>query len=90
MIGGARYYHCDDVYYREVPSGYIVVPQPPVVVAAQPEAASGEAVIVNLPNSNGSYTSVRLVKSANGYVGPQGEFYPGKPTVEQLKTLYGS
>lgn len=28
---------------------------------------------------------VALTKSNDGYVGPQGEFYQGHPTVEELK-----
>ena len=95
--GGVRYYCYDNVYYEECPTGYIVVPTPPVnsVIASLPQpvtstAATGEAVEVNVPNSNGSYTTVKLTKSNNGYIGPQGEFYAGHPTVEQLKALYGS
>lgn len=93
VIGGTRYYHYDDVYYRECPSGYIVVPKPPVYVlssAAGTVAADGETVTINVPNSNGSFTPVRLTKADHGYRGPQGEFYPGRPTVDQLKALYGS
>jgi hypothetical protein len=44
---------------------------------------------VNIPNTDGTYTVVKLTKSGNGYTGPQGEFYDGHPTVEQLKILYG-
>ena len=29
------------------------------------------------------------IGSGDGFVGPQGEYYPGHPTVEQLKILYG-
>jgi hypothetical protein len=57
---------------------------------AQTQIPSGETVTINIPNSNGSYTSVTLVKNNNGYTGPQGEYYPGRPTVEQLKALYGN
>ena len=46
-------------------------------------------LVINIPNNNGSYTAITLIKRGNGYVGPQGEFYPGKPTVEQLRALYG-
>lgn len=44
---------------------------------------------VNVPNKNGSYTSVVLVKREEGYVGPQGELYFDFPSVEQLKAMYG-
>jgi len=49
----------------------------------------GDQITINVPNSNGSYTPVTLVKYGSGYIGPQGEYYPGNPTVEQLKALYG-
>ena len=96
--GGVRYYCYDNVYYEECPTGYIVVPTPPAnsITASLPQpvtsstAVTGETVEINVPNSNGSYTTVKLTKSNNGYMGPQGEFYAGHPTVEQLKALYGS
>ena len=97
VIGEATYYYYGNVYYTVCPSGYVVVSAPAVnsnVVAVPsavtyPQRVSGETVIVNVPNSNGSYTPVTLVKQKDGYVGPQGEFYPGHPTVDQLKVLYG-
>jgi hypothetical protein len=91
IVGGLTYYYYDNVYYRACPSGYIVDPGPAVTVspAGQYQAVSGETVTINVPNSNGSYTPVTLVKRNNGYIGPQGEYYGGHPTVEQLKALYG-
>jgi len=93
IVGGARYYYYDHVYYTDCHSGYIVVPVSvassnvvTVSVATQP---SGETVIINVPNVKGGYTPVKLVKQNNGYIGPQGEYYPGNPTVERLKALYG-
>ncbi len=47
------------------------------------------ALAVNVPNSNGSYTVVNLIQRGNGYIGPQGEYYESYPTVDQLKVLYG-
>jgi hypothetical protein len=58
-------------------------------LAAVPNSATGDTTTVNVPNSKGGFTSVRLVKQKNGYVGPQGEFYAGHPTVAALKALYG-
>jgi len=55
----------------------------------QPQKSSGQTVIVNIPNSNGGFTPVKLIKRAGGYIGPQGEYYTGNPTVDQLKVLYG-
>jgi hypothetical protein len=49
----------------------------------------GQTITVNVPNSNGSFTPVKLVKYQGGYIGPQGEYYPGNPTVDQLRVLYG-
>jgi hypothetical protein len=94
IIGGIQYYYYNNVYYKPCPSGYIVVPQPVVVanpapVVLAPAQVPNETVTINVPNSNGSYMPITLVKRDNGYVGPQGEYYPGHPTVEQLRVLYG-
>ena len=71
-------------------------PPPTTVVVAQPapavvpsETYSGDTVTVNVPNSNGGYTSVVLKRSGNGYVGPQGEYYEQVPTTAQLQAMYG-
>jgi len=97
IVGGITYYHYDNIYFAACPSGYIVVPEPVVnsnvlVVSpsvGQPQIISGETVTINVPNSNGSYTPVTLMKQKDGYIGPQGEYYAGNPTLEQLKVLYG-
>ncbi len=69
-------------YFQPVP---VVVAQPvPVVVPAATDTLS-----VNIPNDNGGYTVVILKRSGNGFVGPQGEFYPGFPRISQLKAMYG-
>jgi hypothetical protein len=49
----------------------------------------GEIVSINVPNASGGYTQVKLTKKDNGYIGPQGEFYTGNPTVAELRALYG-
>ena len=75
----------------------MAVAQPPQVQAvpqaapavAQPQAPERETVTVNVPNSDGSFIPITLLKSNNGYIGPQGEYYEGHPTVKQLKVLYG-
>jgi hypothetical protein len=100
IVAGASYYYYENIYYRPCPTGYVVVSAPapvptpaPVVYApaanVQFQAPVQERVTVNVPNSNGSYTPVTLTRRENGYVGPQGEFYPQNPTVEQLRALYG-
>lgn len=93
------YYYYDDIYYRPYPTGYIVVPAPatttivtvpatpPVVI--QPTEPSGETIVINIPNTNGGYTPITLIKYKTGYIGPQGEYYEGHPTVEHLRVLYG-
>jgi hypothetical protein len=47
-----------------------------------------DSFTVNIPNNRGGYTAVILRKSGNGFIGPQGEFYPDFPKVEQLKLMY--
>ena len=58
-------------------------------IAAQPKSVSGDTTTINVPTSKEGFAPVRLVKHKNGYIGPQGEFYPGHPTVSALKALYG-
>ena len=103
VVGNAPYYYYGNNYYRPYPyGGYVVVPPPPMVVAqpvmVQPEAApvvmQAQAqnpgdFTVNIPSSRGGWISVTLRRKGNGFVGPQGEYYPENPTVEQLKVLYG-
>jgi hypothetical protein len=59
-------------------------------VATQPESTSHDTTTINIPNSKGGFTPVVLVKHKDGYLGPQGEFYAGNPTVNELKVLYGN
>lgn len=99
MVSGITYYYANSVYYTEAPSGYVVVPAPAgntIMPSPPPPTATtttttlpGESIIVNVPNANGSFTPVKLVKYKDGYIGPQGEYYPGNPTVDQLRVLYG-
>jgi len=86
IINGETYYNHDNVYYKHCHAGYIVVPSP----VNQPHSLSDNTITINISNPNGTYTAVSLVKHKNGYVGPQGEFYSKRPTVEQLRVLYGS
>ncbi len=96
IVGGAPYYYYDSVYYRSYNTQYIVV-SPPVndpsintlTYAGSTEYPPGSISTVNVPNSKGSFTAVKLTKYGNGYLGPQGEYYPENPTVDQLKVLYG-
>lgn len=46
-------------------------------------------VTVNMKNSNGSISTVKLRKQGVGYVGPRGEYYDHLPTGEELQPIYG-
>ena len=46
-------------------------------------------VTVNITNSNGSVSQVRLKKYGVGYVGTRGEYYNRLPTEGQLRPVYG-
>jgi len=56
-------------------------------IGAANELAS--TVVINVTNSNGSYTPVTLRRAGNQYVGPRGEYYSALPTEQQLKVAYG-
>ena len=79
------YYHALRHYNNKVK--YVVITPTPVQVV--PVATYDNTFVVNIPNSNGSYTAVILRKSGDGYIGPQGEYYPEHPTVDRLRVLYG-
>ena len=59
------------------------------VIPSAPVEKTDKIFTVNIPNSKGGFTAVTLKKAANGYIGPQGEFYPEFPKVEQLQVMYG-
>ena len=46
-------------------------------------------VTVNITNSNGSISRVRLRRHGVGYVGTRNEYYSTLPTQEQLRPVYG-
>lgn len=69
--------------YQPAPTQY----SPPPAVDARPNTSMVTAWVLN---SNGSRTLVALRKTDNGqYIGPNGEYYTGFPTNEQLRQLYG-
>ncbi len=82
VINGVTYYTDNGIFYRNTSQGFEVVAPP--AVANQPESFT-----VNVPYFNGTYVSIVIRKSGNGYVGPKGEFYPKFPNVSQLKAIYG-
>ena len=77
------------------PAAMVTAPGPVAVAPATTQvitpapSASSNTVTINIPNSRGGYTPVVLTKKGDGYVGPQGEYYKGHFSVEQLKSLYG-
>lgn len=50
--------------------------------------AEPEQLDFDIPNPNGSFIKVKLTRTKDGYVGPEGEYYPKKPTIDQLKMMY--
>jgi hypothetical protein len=62
---------------------------PAEAAAEQSQSTSTGPITINIPNSKGGFTRVKLAKGKDGYIGPQGEFYSGHPTIAELKVLYG-
>ena len=46
-------------------------------------------VTVNMTNSNGSISQVRLKRHGVGYVGTRNEYYNHLPTEDELRPIYG-
>jgi outer membrane lipoprotein SlyB len=46
-------------------------------------------VVVNVTNSNGSISRVRLWREGPGFVGTRGEYYNHLPTQDELRPIYG-
>lgn len=66
-------------------------PAPPNSQAASANAADETKIDtfeIHIPNGDGSFTLITLKKTGTGFLGPQGEFYPDHPTVDQLKERY--
>jgi len=80
VVNGVTYYVSNGVYYIYTRYGYQAVATP---------ATEADSFTVNVPNNKGGYTAVFLKKSGNGYIGPQGEYYPEFPKVYQLQKMYG-
>jgi hypothetical protein len=68
----------------------IYVQQPPVYIQ-QPVYIEPTIVTttINIQNSNGSMTPIRLIKNGYQWVGPRGEVYETLPSVGQLRSVYG-
>ncbi|MBP9853760.1 MAG: hypothetical protein KBD53_02700 [Candidatus Omnitrophica bacterium] len=87
---GAYYTIVDDPYQRPQVTNTTInnIYQGSSQAANDTTAADGSEFDVNFPNSKGEMVTVKIKKSGNGYVGPQGEFYPEFPKVAQLKEMY--
>ena len=48
-----------------------------------------DCVTVNVRNSNGSISQVRLRREGIGYVGARGEYYDHLPADDELRPVYG-
>ncbi|MHC4131828.1 MAG: glycine zipper domain-containing protein [Planctomycetota bacterium] len=46
-------------------------------------------VTVDITNSNGSVSQVKLRREGSRYIGPKGEYYEQLPSEEQLRPVYG-
>ena len=46
-------------------------------------------VVVYITAANGALTPVKLIATADGYIGPKGELYIEMPTEQQLSMIYG-
>ncbi len=75
------------VQYQYAQPAQVQAPAPAPAQVAAP-APSSEPFEIRLPNGNGSYTSVTLRKTANGFLGPQGEFYADHPSEDELRKRY--
>jgi hypothetical protein len=62
---------------------------PVITTVGAPTSDTSDSFTINIPNNKGGYTAVTLKRSGNGYIGPQGEFYPEFPKVSQLEVIYG-
>jgi len=99
IIEKRPYYYYNDVYYVEQSQGYEVVENPVYQAAAIPEEVKvlnpvqtktvERPYTVQVPNANGSYTQVVIREVEDGFVGPEGEFYPEAPRLDQLEEMYG-
>jgi hypothetical protein len=94
-FGGTRYRYFGGAYYHHTPRGFVVVERPATVyldrVATAPDTVFVEPVyrLVNVRNTNGSTTPVRLEQAGEKWQGPKGEFYDAFPTDDQLRSAYG-
>ena len=91
-IGGVEYATYNGVYYMNTAGGYEVADPPAgfegVLIAAATD--NPNAIVVSLPDpsTSGQFVDIPLTRSGDGFVGPQGEYYPEFPPIEQLREMY--
>ncbi len=79
-INGALYAVYQGVFYEQVSFGY--------------QAVDISTLVFNGPfsfgilNSGGVYIQIPMKAVGNGFIGPQGEFYPQFPPIRQLRAMY--
>lgn len=100
-VDGRKYYTYGGVYYRRSDCGtyYTVIENPHVYREPQQDEithyyadtvyeSNQKEFVVHIRDKEGKLVTVRLTKEDDGYVGPQGEFYPEFPKVAQLREMY--
>lgn len=101
---GKRYYFHSGVYYAksdcgtywypapvEIHKHYHSSPKPKVTHIYESDldsSADASEFVINIKNSEGEYTKIKIKKHYHGYMGPQGEYYDSFPEVAQLKAMY--
>ncbi len=100
IVNGVTYYLNNGNYYAYTVYGYQLVAAPVTVIQSAPvivpsptqvtsiNIAADDNMSVNIPSDNGGYTAVVIKRTANGFIGPQSEFYSEFPKVSQLKAMY--
>jgi hypothetical protein len=91
--GDETYYVDDGIFYRKVWDGYKVIAPPfgprdsdGVLMAGNDR----DDISIRLPDSEGGYVEVLLSRTGQGFKGPQDEYYPEFPPMDQLQEMYGS
>jgi hypothetical protein len=95
-VDGDPYYYSDGSYFAPYSNGYMVIPAPDLSNATTPGAMAPTLSVAEeqpmmeqpKPTSSGPIT-INIPNSKGGYIGPQGEYYGGHPTIDELKALYG-
>ncbi len=92
FLKGLKHIYMSGLINRRLSPTVTVIQTPPTNTAFLSAAIlqpSGTNILpITILNPNGSYTQVTLTKYGEGYIGPQGEYYQGNPSIEQLKFLY--